>query len=180
MKKYSFGQSCKIANRPGIPAFPARSIVMRLWESAVRMTARGRIHKQNNVVGIKTAFAAALLISAAFVAVTHAQEGAERSVEPSFCELAPPESVQQEKTNFTEMFRFKLSDTGAPLPAVRLRGEFINASDFSKCVRTWKFHNFAAGDSFLIALRWEHPEGWTELRITSKDYSATFPKRAGN
>jgi hypothetical protein len=121
---------------------------------------------------------AVLLFTAiAFATLAQAQDGTERSVEPSFCELSPPEAVKQDNTNFTEMFRFKLSDTGVPLSAVRLRGEFIAASDVSKCVRTWKFHNFEPGDSFLIALRWEHPQGWTELRITSRDYSATFPKK---
>ena len=180
MKKYLLGQFGKTSNRPRIPAFPGRPLVVRLLEFPRHLPASGRLLRQINVVAIKTSLAAAFLIAASFVTISHAQESTERSVEPSFCELAPPESVQQEKTNFTEMFRFKLSDTGAPLPAVRLSGEFINANDFSKCVRTWKFHNFTAGDSFLIALRWEHPDGWTELRITSKDYSATFPKRSGN
>ena len=152
---------------------------MRLRELSGHKNDGERRSSLNNVVVIKIGLTAVFLIGA-FVPLSHAQESGERSVEPSFCELAPPESVQQENTNFTEMFRFKLSDTGAPLSAVRLRGEFINANDVSKCVRTWKFHNFAAGDSFLIALRWEHPEGWTELRITSKDYSATFPKESGN
>lgn len=180
MKKNLFGPSGKIANRTRIPAFPGRSLVMRLLEPPAGTTARSRSTKGKNVFGMSIGLASAILIAAVFVSAAHAQESTERSVEPSFCELAPPESVQQENTSFTEMFRFKLSDTGAPLPAVRLRGEFISANDFSKCVRTWKFHNFAAGDSFLIALRWEHPQGWTELRITSKDYSATFPKKSAN
>ena len=126
---------------------------------------------------MKLSFASILLMAVAFAALAHAQDGTERSVEPSFCELSPPETVKQENTNFTEMFRFKLSDTGVPLAAVRLRGEFIAAGDVTKCIRTWKFHNFEPGDSFLIALRWEHPQGWTELRITSRDYTATFPKK---
>ena len=126
---------------------------------------------------MKLSLASIFFAALAFVAVAHAQDGSERAVEPSFCELAPPESVRQENTSFTEMFRFKLSDTGVPLAAVRLRGEFIAAADVTKCIRTWKFHNFDPGDSFLIALRWEHPQGWAELRITSRDYSATFPKK---
>ena len=101
----------------------------------------------------------------------------ERAVEPSFCDLAPAESVQQSNTSFTEIFRFKLSDTGAPSPAARVHGEYLSVTEVTKCVRTWKFRNFEPGDSFLIAFRWEHGTGWTELRITSRDYSATFPKK---
>lgn len=122
----------------------------------------------------------AILAATALVGQARAQTANEKTVEPSFCELAPPESVQQENTNFTEMFRFKLSDTGAPMPAVRLRGEHINASEVTKCIKTWKFRNFEPGDSFLIAFRWEHGPGWTELRITSRDYSVIFPKKADN
>jgi len=130
---------------------------------------------------MKLVLPAVFLTAIALAVQVCGQEAAnEKVVEPSFCNLLPAESVQQSNTSFTEIFRFKLSDTGTPSPAVRVHGEYLTVADVTKCVRTWKFRNFEAGESFLVAFRWEHGGGWTELRITSRDYSATFPKKSDN
>jgi len=118
-----------------------------------------------------------LLVIAAAMTVGAAAQTGEKKVEVSFCDLAPPESVRHTGPSFTEMFRFKLLTSESPSAAVRIRGEHIAAADVSRCIRSWKFKNFTAGDLFLIAFRWEHPGGWKELRVVSKDYDETTPAK---
>ncbi|MFN6964330.1 MAG: hypothetical protein ACK4S4_11260 [Pyrinomonadaceae bacterium] len=117
-----------------------------------------------------------LMILVLSVAAAQAQP-AERSVQASFCELMPTEAARESRTGFTAIFRFRMVTAETPSAASRMRGDQLSTDDVSRCIRTWKFTNFSAGDLFLASFRWDHQTGWTELRLSSRGYEAIHRPR---
>lgn len=94
-----------------------------------------------------------------------------RQVISAFCDIPISDHLKQANTTFTDVYTFKVDKSGK---AVQLRGsraEFTKLEDIEACLSLWKLNGFANETVFHVEFSWKHGIGWTQMRISSKDFS---------
>jgi hypothetical protein len=89
----------------------------------------------------------------------------------TFCQFSVGDDIKQAHTSFTVGYSFRLDESGKPKNITRILGSQLSDEQVSACISGWQFSN-GVPDSLVTAyFRWEHAIGWTELKVSGKDFS---------
>jgi hypothetical protein len=89
----------------------------------------------------------------------------------SFCKPALSDQQKQANLSFTDIYSFRLDESGAPTSIKPYQAKYTKIDDFKACVKDWKFSGFPQEALLHVELTWKHAVGWTRMRISSKDFS---------
>lgn len=98
------------------------------------------------------------------------QTGQAKSVQGSFCGIAPSDEFRRSYTKFTEVLTFRLDREGRPRPASSVSGGGVELRSVDDCVAAWKFEGFQPGSTFVIAAVWVDGLGWAKLQVRSTGF----------
>lgn len=107
----------------------------------------------------------------AFLSINAISVNAQKEVLSSFCQLSLSEELKQSNISFTDGFTFKLDKNGKPFDIERTLGKYVEEEQVKSCLDSWKFSGFAENSRVSVYFSWKHGVGWTQMRITSKDFS---------
>lgn len=107
----------------------------------------------------------------AFLSFNTKSVNAQKEVLSSFCRLSLSEELKQSNISFTDGFTFRLDKDGKPIDVKRTLGKYVEEEQVKSCLDNWKFSGFAENSRVSVYFSWKHGVGWTQMRITSKDFS---------
>ena len=107
----------------------------------------------------------------AFLSFSTQSVNAQKQVLSSFCQLSLSEDLKQSNLSFTDGFTFKLDKHGRPVGVKRTLGKYVKEEQVRSCLDNWKFSGFAENSRVSVYFSWKHGVGWTQMRITSKDFA---------
>lgn len=107
----------------------------------------------------------------AFLSINTKSVNAQKEVLSSFCQLSLSEELMQSNISFTEGFTFKIDKNGKPIDIKRTLGKYVEEEQVKSCLDNWKFSGFVENSRFSVYFSWKHGVGWTQMRITNKDFS---------
>jgi hypothetical protein len=89
----------------------------------------------------------------------------------TFCQLSVSDDDKNAHMSFTVGYSFRLDENGKPREIKKILGSQLNDEQAFACISRWQFPK-GASDSLMTAyFRWEHAVGWTELKVSGKDFS---------
>lgn len=122
---------------------------------------------------MKTIFAAlALAVLLVTLPTSYAMQE-RKSLLSSFCQFSVSEQLMQTSISFTEIYTFTLDQNGKALGVKRVSGQYLDQQEVTTCIRKWEFSGFAPTSRVTVSFTWKHAEGWTEMKVISKDFIQT-------
>lgn len=96
---------------------------------------------------------------------------AQKEALSSFCQLSLSDELKQSNISFTDGFTFRIDNNGTPLKLTRILGKYTDNAQVKSCLNNWRFSGFGENSRFSVYFSWKHGIGWTQMRITSKDFT---------
>jgi hypothetical protein len=114
-----------------------------------------------------------------FLNVGTKRADAQKEVLSSFCHLSLSDDLKHSNTSFTDGFTFKIDQNGKPFDIKRVLGKYVDESEVKSCLENWKLSGFAENSRFSVYFSWKHGVGWTQMRISGKDFSQVVVNGTG-
>ena len=92
----------------------------------------------------------------------------------SFCSLSISEGLMQANFTATDYYSFKIDKEGKPFDLKRIVWRFIDDEEVKTCLSEWKFTGFAENTRFTVSFTWQHMYGWTNMHLSTKNFSQTI------
>lgn len=91
----------------------------------------------------------------------------QNQVDLSRCRFRVSEPYNSGYADFSLIFSFRLSSSGAPSDLkIFVNLPRIPEEEIRQCVKSWRFPSSNDSGPLLASFRWEHNRGWIVLRIT--------------
>ena len=95
-------------------------------------------------------------------------------MEISFCQFKLGRDLKEAHASFTVGYAFKLGADGKPRNVRKLLGDELSVEQAAECIAKWQFRNAAPNSLVTAYFRWDHGVGWTELKVSGKNFSQTI------
>lgn len=89
----------------------------------------------------------------------------------TFCQFSLNGDLKKAHTSFTVGYSFRIDENGKPKELNKIIGDQLSDEQVSNCISKWRFSNIDPKSMVTVFFRWEHAKGWTELKVSGKDFS---------
>ena len=90
-----------------------------------------------------------------------------------FCQITLSDHTKQANITFTDIYIFDIDKSGSVINMRPSRAKYTDVLDVHTCLEKWRFSGFPDHTVFHVEFTWKHAVGWTQMRISGKDFSQT-------
>jgi hypothetical protein len=112
-----------------------------------------------------------LFFSSSLITSASVPETPKRQILSSFCQPSLSEDLKQSSLSFTDIYSFKIDESGSPIEIKSFRAGYTNVEEIKDCLKEWKLKGFITGAIFHVELSWKHGVGWMRMRISTNNFS---------